>query len=463
MPDVTGVQILQGPQELGKDLIFFIPGAFKEPMLCACVVKNKRITGDASNTSGARTILNQAQQAFDTPHTDSFGKEIRVERVYVVTPYNLSPTTISSIKGRLQERSGQVVFLDGSLLFDLFKQYWPDYFADEASALARHMKLTQGLIEDASPLDELAVQYGLGPARKYDKKIYVAQGFYRKVHWYALGKLITGDPPSIKDIFWRMNSKDVHIIRTKTNTIGRLMQKLHDWQFCSDEDLEKFTSFAESLSSTLGNHLDQEYPKAGKKKSRLKKTQQRAKEKIDFISPAREQLTEILNILESVLAIIQTELDNLKTTLATQEFRGINVLADKGYLRATFLDDFVRSFPEGFFQSQGAIDVEFPKDIFSGWDGHLMIVGAPGYGKTSFCRWHALSDAESFSTKRSNTIPVYVPLSRFSRESVETFEDSILSSLGKSALIATQSIKARTRIRVYLDGLDEITSPSRFY
>src|SRR5437879_3250843 len=46
MPDTSGVQILQGSQEFGKDLIFYHRGGFDEQTLCACVVKNTKITGD---------------------------------------------------------------------------------------------------------------------------------------------------------------------------------------------------------------------------------------------------------------------------------------------------------------------------------------------------------------------------------------------------------------------------------
>src|ERR1044072_7214786 len=60
---ISEVQILQGPQELGKDLIFYIPGGFGEPLLCACVVKNIKINGDVAKGSGARTIVFHAEQA----------------------------------------------------------------------------------------------------------------------------------------------------------------------------------------------------------------------------------------------------------------------------------------------------------------------------------------------------------------------------------------------------------------
>ena len=116
MPDITGVQILQGTQELGKDLVFYIRGGFGEQLLCACVVKNTKITGDAGRAEGARTVFLQAQQAFDTPYVDGSGRDNRVERVYIITPFDLPPATIYSIEGRLKERSGQVVFIGGYIV-----------------------------------------------------------------------------------------------------------------------------------------------------------------------------------------------------------------------------------------------------------------------------------------------------------------------------------------------------------
>jgi len=43
IPGHTGVQILQGSSELGKDIIFYTPAAFGEKDLNACVVKNTKI------------------------------------------------------------------------------------------------------------------------------------------------------------------------------------------------------------------------------------------------------------------------------------------------------------------------------------------------------------------------------------------------------------------------------------
>ncbi|HLY99864.1 MAG TPA: hypothetical protein VKT33_12460, partial [Candidatus Angelobacter sp.] len=57
IPNNTGVQILQGNAEIGKDIIFYTPAAFGQKELNACVVKNTKVTGNASTSAGARTVF----------------------------------------------------------------------------------------------------------------------------------------------------------------------------------------------------------------------------------------------------------------------------------------------------------------------------------------------------------------------------------------------------------------------
>src|SRR5215216_1379518 len=116
MPNVTEVQILQGPLEAGKDLVFRYHGGFGESILCACVVKNKKITGTVEKRSGAQVVMFQARQAFLIPHPDGLGRVTPVEKVYVITPYEITPEAVASIRG---EMPGPVKFIGGSNLFDL--------------------------------------------------------------------------------------------------------------------------------------------------------------------------------------------------------------------------------------------------------------------------------------------------------------------------------------------------------
>jgi len=99
-------------------------------------------------------------------------------------------------------------------------------------------------------------------------------------------------------------------------------------------------------------------------------------------------------------------------------------------------------------------------------DSHLLITGAAGYGKTSFCRWHALLDTERFQRKASSWFPVYVALHRYNKVKIpDTMENILASHIANSALLTNADMAAlrsgRHRLRVYLDGLDEIPDPDK--
>lgn len=597
LPEITGVQILQGAQELGKDLIFYIKGGFGESVLCACVVKNTKITGDAGKNVGARTVFFQAEQAFDSAYTDSFGKDSRVERVYVVTPYNIPPETITSIKGKLRERTGQVVFIGGSTLFDLFRQYWPDYLADEAEIIERHLKQTKSTFQEDNPLQSLATQFNLGAIGNYAKKIYVSQGFYREVQYYELGSKLCNSMWSLNKIDKGLRREDVQFIQDELHAQKSAISLLNEWGCFSKEDLAAIDGYSQSIMMTLRNasekaaaekaeeeplsklrveetklkrqeedvknkiknlerkdrdikEINRRLQKARKERTKIRRdartlhkrlgglqedkgtTRQNIGERLQRLEQLETEvekniqaLTERLKQLEQEVAEAQQKIQSLTERLQpVQQLRrvaqrkiqesmerlasigrekeaqlsaatrlakelndrrsealsrsrkglvdlqrrllsghlnGIKALSDPSFLQTCIMDTGVRTAPADMFSSKRAVRLSFPKDILTQWDKHLMIVGAPGYGKTSFCRWHALQDAESFSSGKSNVIPVYVPLYQFSRRQLDSFEDTFLKNLGRSALlgdIAAASNGPNIRVRLYLDGLDEIAS-----
>jgi len=130
-----GVQILHGQQEYGKDVIFYAPGGFQERRLYACVIKNIKLSGRMDSDSGTRTVFHQAETAFDTPITTAKGHTEHVEGVYVITPHECSQVAIAAIREKLKERSGQVTFLCGAALFDLFVLHWPDFVLFDSGTL----------------------------------------------------------------------------------------------------------------------------------------------------------------------------------------------------------------------------------------------------------------------------------------------------------------------------------------
>jgi hypothetical protein len=57
MPDVRDVKLFQGSDERGKDIVFYSRGPLGEDLICAAVVKNKKITGKVDRSTGARTLF----------------------------------------------------------------------------------------------------------------------------------------------------------------------------------------------------------------------------------------------------------------------------------------------------------------------------------------------------------------------------------------------------------------------
>jgi hypothetical protein len=123
VPGVSGVRLLHSALEHGKDLIFYYAGPAGESMLCACVVKKDKITGSSSSQSGAMTVVNQARQALGNPYVNPKGCDERVERVYVISPHEVLPMAMASVKGELEGRAGQIVFCCGTELLRLFEEH----------------------------------------------------------------------------------------------------------------------------------------------------------------------------------------------------------------------------------------------------------------------------------------------------------------------------------------------------
>jgi hypothetical protein len=87
----------------------------------------------------------------------------------------------------------------------------------------------------------------------------------------------------------------------------------------------------------------------------------------------------------------------------------------------------------------------------------LMITAPAGYGKTSFCKWNTLNDVRGLVDKTSALIPVYVPLHQLATTNVTTCEAAFLRS-PEALQLLSKAAKTDQRVRVYLDGWDEVTT-----
>ncbi len=158
IPGTRAVQITHGPMEHGKDITFFSKSGLGEEILCACILKNTKISGAVASANGARAVLLQAEQAFDTPYLDANGHEHLVQRVYVMTPYEISAASTASVVGALRRDAGRISFCAGSELYDLFARYWPEFVSGEKSK-PRKSVTGKPPAKDKDPGPEFFVSY----------------------------------------------------------------------------------------------------------------------------------------------------------------------------------------------------------------------------------------------------------------------------------------------------------------
>ena len=87
----------------------------------------------------------------------------------------------------------------------------------------------------------------------------------------------------------------------------------------------------------------------------------------------------------------------------------------------------------------------------------VLVSGPPGYGKTSFCKWSALYDGERFASGASDVLPVYVPLYRFAVHVPESVDAAFFGhDQVREIISANRHPSVGLKIRLYLDGLDEV-------
>ena len=138
-------------------------------------------------------------------------------------------------------------------------------------------------------------------------------------------------------------------------------------------------------------------------------------------------------------------------------------MAQPEFLTYCQVSDTSKLVPHAFEVPTKCATVPFPEDLLDRFSGSMLITGPAGFGKTTFCRWHAIRDAGRLVNKEACVLPVYVPLHPLSQGVLGGFEDAFLHSEEVNKLIQQQAAGQSPfeSIRLYLDGLDEVTSADR--
>ena len=139
------IRYTHGKLEGGKDIVFCSADPLAGKMLYCATVKRAPLTGAVTGSRAIREVLYQVKQALTQPYLNPFdAKEAFPERVYVITPHEITNEATESIKGELRDLSNHVFFIDGPLLLSMIDRDLPDLLASLADSELRYLHQLAG-------------------------------------------------------------------------------------------------------------------------------------------------------------------------------------------------------------------------------------------------------------------------------------------------------------------------------
>lgn len=354
-------------------------------------------------------------------------------------------------------------FIGGHELFSMFRKYWPDFIADEASATERYLHRMSEHLKKQDALPKLATIYDFFPVEGESTKIYVKPSFHRDLQIFAEKKPLLDLVPE-PELLGAWERQHINGTVKSVRLLKRTVEHFREWGYCRTAEPDKgdtdtLVLIENFISAFL---MAWEHGKVKVKQGKARKLCPRELHDVQNLVKLARHLKDRLIADFGPLKDAQSRLRDFIESKPTGH---VSLLSDKRFLSACALDESLGIAPSGLFSGKKAMRVNFAKDLLLHLKGSVLVVGDPGSGKTSFCRWNALADAERFNLGESDILPVYIPLSRFTKEEIASFDETFLSELGKSALLDEETQKkwrtSAARVRLYLDGLDEIADGER--
>jgi hypothetical protein len=460
--DVSGVEITHGPLERGKDLVFYVGDPIGERKLYACVVKHGKITGSADSDKGAMNVLTQVTQALENPYLNPAGQHDDVAHVFVMTPHEVSQSAMFSIQGALRSRSGQVTFCCGGKLLNLFRKYWPDFML-ESGDLGIYISQMQSQIEKDDPVTILLSEHSVfGPPSQF-RRTYVKQRFRCPLVEYRCALVV----PTIRRFTDPIEIEEARLLKTSLRNASELVALPHIWYEGSlgEQDTSALASFLRGSANVLIAAWEKGYDSYVKQNpgvNRLPKAE----------AAVRLQLEPtLLDDLESKLKQVRQCVRTIESKIseANQFVRGASSFGDsclhaRGHLVYCTIREIANRVPSVVQPMNQETTFYLQETLLEAIDGSILITGSAGHGKTSFCQHYAGTDAKALVNNTSNVLPVYVKLHHLASRQLGGFREEFFPTTELRALTKKigGSVKPRIKkIRVYLDGLDEVPRVER--
>jgi len=401
-----------------------------------------------------------------------------VDSVYVISPYECSPAAIDSVKTALQ-RSGQIFFACGQVLLELFATHWPAFLWFESTVLVSYLSALRKNIESDYALANLILHKSAyleaSPSSSFE--LYVEPTFARELrpHRLTIQELLT-----VRLLGGLRYLSEIDDEAQAARRVDRLLKAAAgDVQGCVGRD----------LVAVAGEMLDLWEAGYRRQIAQLREEAARGTKSgqgfatsgaftgAAFIPPRRSEILVELNPsvefsakAGAMMAAAHADVEKLRAeTTAATSFAvatagdSVAALGSAEFMTYCRISDIAEIVPEAFSLKNPTNTLSFAEDLLDRFEGPLLITGPAGFGKTAFCRWHAIRDANRLVSKEAAVLPVYRPLHPLSSGKLGTFEEAFFPSEELRKLIQQQSAGQApfARIRLYLDGLDEVTSHER--
>jgi len=461
MTNVKWVQLTHGSQELGKDIVFRTEGGFGESLLCACVVKNFKITGAVDDNKGAMTVIHQVNQALKQPFVGADGNHEKVSKVYVMCPHELPQPTIKSIEGELRERFGQVEFICGQKLLMVFEKYYPEYLLLRSGLLTSYVSSLRLAFEEEGPLRHLSFKHGmLASAKQRTSRAYVRQAFRIEVRDILFSKVPV---PISLDLGKGMTANQVGSLEEYLNRIASFLRTYLECRASQATEIKgakQLLTRIVSLRKRLRKDWEREFTAYLRRSGTTEENRRHKRQEVSLAPSDADDLSAV--VVSIVKKFAETRLEIVKRAkqftarVSSHSTSASAFFSEPDYLEYCTYRELNRQFPRMLAVGKTIGVIDYSENILDEFAGPFLVTGPPGYGKTSFCKWSALHDGELYAKAESNVIPVYVPLYRLAESGLESFESSFLGQDNVPQILHSQELTKKSKIRLYLDGLDEI-------
>jgi hypothetical protein len=366
---------------------------------------------------------------------------------------------MASIKGELESRAGQIVFCCGENLLQLFETHAPTFIVAKSGLLAAYSGNLRRQFDEDRAFANIAFKHGVLPnAKRALSQAYVKPDLAIPRYRYSITATIPG-PARFEQQVWWEGARDA---KRDYNAISALLRLANGYELIEPKvaNVDQCCQRLIRLGDSVPEAWKRAYSSYRTAQARNGVTVTQNKVQLEIKEP--EILKEIRDVAE-IAGVLLKELGDRfsRQNALTKNAQAdpLKVLLNRDSRLITAIHDLARRLPKAA-NSERLGTLSMDSETLGKIDGALLITGGAGFGKTTFCRWHAITDGERFVRRKTETLPVYVPLHQLAQGPLGTFQDTFLPDPELSGVFGGNSV-GEARLRLYLDGLDEIPDQTR--